>query len=727
MSTAWTRYATSWRAVGGRVLNDTPTPPGGGGSWIEAEAGAVLPLASYSLATLPGTKRYVSPSGNDSNAGTAEGSPKLTLQSAINASANGDSIVLRGGTHDLEANIATVNKSVTIVAYPGELPVFDGSQAAPGSATTDGATKKFAYTPMQAKASGEGFGLTQEAQFPPATFDGSGNPTGFAADRGWAIVTGSAAYSYPATQNSSSLTAGASAKVITGIFPDQCWVDGVALKQVLAKSLVKPGYFYVGRTTSDDTNPVSRFMYLDPADAADMSKVRVSKSGTKTVSSVTNGYFLFITANNVTLRGFKVFGHSPSFVFFTVQTQTGISGLRIEDVEFDSCASITLKLYGDQNGSSFNGAKIVSDTTLERVTVRRAGLMGMSAQYTDDTTISHCLFEDINLAGEIDASPKSGAIKATKCHRMRIEYSIFRNILSHGVWLDQSNYDCTFAGNYLTGIQDSYLFWEISHKILVANNLFVKSGNSGIVVRVSGGSGAKFVNNTIVGGANPFYIIAELRGQQTANGRWLSEHTERYGAGGSYDADSPSGSASDLDKARPGAYAVLPLVNMTPGMNFKGGATMVLNNVIGHWGSSNVAAYFRGKTSNTNVNVPANEVVPPASPAGSFDGNIYQSQNSLLAQVDVKSGAAGAIPVANTLAAWRGVNGLGQAHYNGLVAEAYGIGASSGYVLQTGAPTTLLEGKQGTAAPVPTDAAINLYVPAGSRNYGASIAPPGGW
>src|SRR5688500_5717275 len=62
----------------------------------DAATGAVeVPDSAYAI---PSGARYVSPSGNDANAGTAA-APYRTVGKAVSATASGGTIVLRGGTY----------------------------------------------------------------------------------------------------------------------------------------------------------------------------------------------------------------------------------------------------------------------------------------------------------------------------------------------------------------------------------------------------------------------------------------------------------------------------------------------------------------------------------------------------------------------------------------------------------------------------------------------------
>jgi hypothetical protein len=73
---------------------------------------------------------YVSPAGNDANAGT-QTSPWRTIQKGHDVAVAGDIVYVRGGTYILSKEIAITRDGVEgspiqLLAYPGELPVLDG-------------------------------------------------------------------------------------------------------------------------------------------------------------------------------------------------------------------------------------------------------------------------------------------------------------------------------------------------------------------------------------------------------------------------------------------------------------------------------------------------------------------------------------------------------------------------------------------------------------------------
>lgn len=110
---------------------------------VRAGLGRALSAVSIAAALLlgPGVSAadyYVSPSGNDANAGTLA-APFATLPKAVAVAAAGDNIYLRGGTHAYASTI-TIAKSgasgapIKVLAYGSEKPVLDFSAQPYGAA-----------------------------------------------------------------------------------------------------------------------------------------------------------------------------------------------------------------------------------------------------------------------------------------------------------------------------------------------------------------------------------------------------------------------------------------------------------------------------------------------------------------------------------------------------------------------------------------------------------------
>ena len=76
---------------------------------------------------------YVDPSGNDGNDGKSVGSPKLTLQAAVNAAGEGDTIRMKAGTYPTTGATTINGKSLEIIVYSPSKKWSKGILDGPGS------------------------------------------------------------------------------------------------------------------------------------------------------------------------------------------------------------------------------------------------------------------------------------------------------------------------------------------------------------------------------------------------------------------------------------------------------------------------------------------------------------------------------------------------------------------------------------------------------------------
>ncbi len=646
---------------------------------------------------------YVSPAGSDSAGNGSVQAPFLTVRKAYAVATSGDSIVLRGGTYPVTGNgLSSLAKSgVSIRSYPGEVATFDGSRAVSGPVSSEGSLRVVSYQPMPA-ALGEGLGLTN---LPRATFSGT-TPTGLAASRGWRCAT-SSSYSDPgavSSGNPSGCASGTTATIVSGYFPDQVWVDGRALTQVMDKSLVKQGTFFVPRSAATDAAPPLSSLYLSAEDAVDMSKVRVSSS---------TGNFWVVQADNVRIEGVRIVNHSPTWAQYSVVATEGVDDFVMKDVELDSNASIAVKLAG---GSAAGGGQLMRRALLQRVSATRSGWSGLVSLYTDDTVVRDSVFDRSNADAEFTGTPQVGGIKATKNDRMRIINVRANNNGGPGVWWDQSNYDVVLADSEVSGNTDSGVFFEISHGLTMVNTL-IANNTGGPGLQAGGSSGLKLVNNTLVGGQDVIKVYTDARSRTYGtDNRPCSEHTVRYRQGGTL-SDCNIGYSSDLDQARSGAYGT---VNQTPGMNWMPAIDMMVNNILANPSSSGTCGVVTTvciigylNWNGLTAQVPTNTIVRPGTV---MDGNLYQTGNNLV-KVHTASGQAGGF-TANSLAAVKGTSGFGSNFYNKNVETAGKAAPIGTWVTGNGTATATLDGLHDQAYPVPTDPLVNTYLPAGTRHYG---------
>lgn len=213
-----------------RAPGREPLPVGSAG-WITpppVTAGSVpVGTANYGIPDT-GVVLFVSPSGNNANAGT-EASPKLTLSGAISAASTSfgmPTIVMRAGSYH---ETITVSKSVTIQAYPGEAVWLDGSSTY--SSWTGSGPWTSALGPNWSPLDASRFTLTTDPY---------------------------------------------------GNLPEQVWIDGVVQKQIADGSTPAAGEFSVNRTANTvtiGTSPVGKSVRVSDLNYAMILSVPVEVYG----------------------------------------------------------------------------------------------------------------------------------------------------------------------------------------------------------------------------------------------------------------------------------------------------------------------------------------------------------------------------------------------------------------------------------------------------------------
>lgn len=625
-------------AVGSEALSPPLSEPAGarpvGGILLPpANFGAELPI-SYDLASLAGTRRYVAVDGREEgNDCTDEASPCVTIARAHAAANPGDSIVVRGGVYrqaGLQSNF-TISKSVKIVAYPGEIPVFNGAREVVDDWLDDARLKYIDYVPQ------------------PVT-DGSG----ISFTTGMNLIGDG-----------------------VGKFPDQVWIGSDQLQQVAAREEVAVGKFWVDQERGR--------LYLHPSDAA--------QSGIE-VSEVDD--WATIAAPDVTIEGIVITRYSNSADDYGVlDISATADGVTLRNVEISDAAFQTL---------SFNGkdADQIVGGLLDKVTVRGANWMGVVAVYTDGVTLRDSLFTGLNRWGEFASSPQSGAVKTSRTRRTKVVGNSISNNRGQGLWFDQSNYDVEVAANVIVGNSANGVFFEISDKLLLINNIIrADPGATGASVKLAGSSGLRLVNNTIVGGADGVGIYVDKRS--------LPGCSDPLNAlcSGSLKSD------RDIARKRP------PTLDWMPRLD------LMLNNIVayptdrGLCGERlNLCITDYNRIDKRNVaEQPLEAVLHPADPARGIaatfmGGNVYANGDEAI--IGVPNPANDRTIALDSVAEFEEF--VAEVSVGGLEATSL---VGDGYVNADGSPTEELSALHGSAQPAPADAEINRYIPAGTRHFGA--------
>lgn len=224
------------------IVNDASASGGGAIQFCASGStsfnpGAKLPI-SYDLNSLGSNVKYVATNGSDSNNGTIN-SPYATLNKAISSSSSNGVVVVRGGIY--RQGDIIVNKTIKIIAYPGEVPTINGAQIINGGWSNEGNLRYKSYTPIATPRNGD-LGIQWES--------------------------------------------GQNLNGNIGLYPDQVWLGSNMLQQVASKSEVNSGKFYVDRSNNR--------IYLSSGDAA-----------SSNIEATKDRIALNVTSPNVTIEGLQ--------------------------------------------------------------------------------------------------------------------------------------------------------------------------------------------------------------------------------------------------------------------------------------------------------------------------------------------------------------------------------------------------------------------------------------
>lgn len=583
-------------------------------------AGAKLPI-DYDLSSLSGTKRYVDDSGSDSTGNGSTGQPFASITKAYNISADGDYIIVRDGNYNEAGITINSNKSINIIAYPGETPKFSGSQKLSSGWEVEGSYSYHNYTPQPA-TNGSGISFTTGQ-----ALNGDG----------------------------------------VGKYPDQVWAGSTQLRQVTQKTSLTNDTFWV------DTQ--NNRLYL--------TTTRVSSGSIEASDKDT---FATVYAPDTSIQGLRISRYSNSANDYgVIKFMASADNSLLKNVDISDSAFISVAVLGD---SHINTGSVLSD-----VTISNSNWMGVSALYTEGFAMRSVKITGMNQFDEFTLGIQSGALKTSRTRNTKVSNSYIANNNGPGLWFDQSNLTVEVANNQIVNNTNSGVFYEISDDLLLINNYITASG-SARAVKAAGSSGLKFVNNTIIGGSDVVGIYVDERSQPGC-----SDPTKPL-CGNSYE--------SDRDTIRP----------LPPTMTWIPAIDLMINNIIanptgqGYCGS--ITALCITNT-NTGTNVALEKVIHKANPALGIpqtimDNNIY-SNGSANIVVTIQNGYKTATSFAQALSgAPVSIPGLEQNSKSG-----------TSWIDSTGGYTDTLTASHTQATAVPSNSAINQYLPAGYKHYGVSI------
>lgn len=598
--------------------------------------GAKLPI-TYDLSSLTGNILYAAPNGSTSS--SCSSSAPCTLSRAINQVTTANStVVLRGGIYRDMRNITVGGSNKTglrIIAYPKETPELYGSVSIPSSSgggwTTEGFYQYRSYLPRPVQ---EGGGVT-----------------------------------FNDTDSLKNLTGDG-----VGRYPDQVWIGTTPLKEVLLKSQLQDGKFFVDRT--------SNRLYLTSADAA---KPQIESSRPRpNLTDADRDRLFHLQTSGVTIEGLRITRYAPNANDYGVITvENSAPNTTIKNVEVSN-----LPYTGIHFGAGNAGSK------LESITAFNVGWQTIVADRTDNFLMDSAKITDTDFFDEFASSPASGALKTSRSRNTKVLNSEIDNNQSHGLWFDQSNINTVVANTKMRDNTGAGVFFEISDGLLFVNN-YVHASGSAQALRMAGSSGIRMINNTSVGGANPLGVYTDSRSVPGCSARQVN-NTCQYSINSDLQTQYP----------RPATLDWMPRIDY------------MINNIFayptGTYVCSSTTTCYT--TTNASASAPIETVIHKADPTRGIpqtfiDGNVYANGSSALVRVSLPSATY------TTVNAWTTAMAGSPVSISGIDANSK-FGDS--WVGPNGSPSSTLESAHNQAIPVPTETELNKYIPAGTQRYGVT-------
>ncbi len=358
----------------------------------------------------------VAPWGDDDGAGTID-DPFATVQRAVLRAASGDTIELRGGVY--HQSVQVFRKSLTIRSRDGERAVFDGAVPIEGFREVGGRWFSSGWT-------------TQFAREP------SGGPVD--ADR---IVAG---------------------------YPDQVFLDGRPLRQVLALGEVVPGTFF------HETGADRIWLGDDPRGRL----VEISRHRFAIYLNEANGSRL----ERLTARRYA-----------TEATHMGAIRAYADDVTIDR---VDIHLNARIGLSAIGRNIVVRDSSFTD-----NGYLGVHGDELDTFVVERSTISGNNRAG-FDPFHSAAGIKVTRSTGVTIRDSDVSRNGGPGVWTDLDTRFVTVAGNRIEWNDRAGVEVELSSDVNVLSNAVLDNGEAGIWILES--QNVQVLHNASFGNRNAIEV-----------------------------------------------------------------------------------------------------------------------------------------------------------------------------------------------------------------------------
>jgi mannuronan 5-epimerase len=363
--------------------------------------------------SIPSGAFFVSSTGDDRNPGS-QSAPWRTVKKAVDTVPAGSTIVLRGGVY--RGTNVYVNKTLTFQAYPGEQIWIKGSEVVSGWVQDGSAWRSDGWVPVSSMAPG-------------------GN-------------TNSIDPAYPAAD-----------------YPDQVFLDGVPLRQVLQMSDLGPGKFYVDHSVQKlwiSDNPTGKIVEASSLDMA-----------------------MFVAASNTKILGLAFMHYAP-----TINTPAAVilnaPNIMVENCVFAFNAYAGLQVNGNVNNASLGYVIRTNDFVYN-------GARGLGG-YAPNGSIIERNYIGYNNTEHFKIYWDAAGAKFAHAWYLVVRDNIFEGNLSKGFWCDWACYELKFVRNLARGNSGAGFYYELSQNAVIASNLVY---NNQIGINATQSGDLAVWNNTI--------------------------------------------------------------------------------------------------------------------------------------------------------------------------------------------------------------------------------------
>ncbi|MFO0955609.1 MAG: right-handed parallel beta-helix repeat-containing protein [Candidatus Saccharibacteria bacterium] len=427
-------------------------------------SGKTIPKTNYAI---PAGATYMSPTGNDANDGKSLNTPVKTINSAVSKTASGGTIVMRGGDYrdwySTTPNVeGAINKSITIQAYPGESPWFNGADIVSDGWTSDGAGHWYRTWETPSFCGNSYYNYSIAPYTPQRRADGTTDPNIKETKCMYEDAANDPAY--PMAGN-----------------PQQAFINDVRQQEVASLAQATAGKFYydwTARRMYIGTDPNGKKVELSARPAAfilagaDTDSHQIKGIGFKRYA--TNG-------GESTTTGGAVYFARKALIENTVFTENATGGFVYSNPKPGTILRSSVVAFNGGTGMGANGA---SKTPGAR----------------NDIVVEGNIFNSNNWErGGLYCNRACGpsGIKMAHMVGFTVKNNVFENQFSRapGMWCDQNCSDMVTVNNVVRNNGGPGIFYEVGNKGIIANNLVYNNDDDGITVA---SANVKVYNNTVV-------------------------------------------------------------------------------------------------------------------------------------------------------------------------------------------------------------------------------------